>query len=613
MNLESIKGNFSNYIDYLNEEDKSKRKEDHSDSNIFATNEQINNEYGHISAEGLKDLVIEDGKITSKSKLNDLENVFPEAKDEDKDAVQQMANELINNKNFIKTFDKDNDERISTEELQAFINAVDEMDGTKGNLSFADVINGFMQLATNNIFSDKVKETQEALDKEKANNKQEKIEQKIDTTSTANQINIGRSSNLSNSNGTSATSAVDGNINEKNLDQLGTEELKNELTTASNTLEEKQAELAKIQNGENDVLKGLEKNIEQAYQNYQEQVKLVDEELAEKVDDTKNKIGAKDNEISQNNSAISMQKSSVISAESQYESAKNHTATLKNKLNSLTGKLGNIVGKIKAKIESMISSLKNKITRAEANEKRKKSNLEKAENKLSDLQDRDTSLKNDKTKLENQLTAYQEEIQAKKPQIAQYFQDYQNARENYSKQKAAMINEAQKVVENAQTYVNKINTAIQVKETSEQIKETTMQQYDDDTGNKILNTVMANIEGTDGNCLQNVTQTIEKVCNSKKKLGTNVTDIAKRLSGQEKGYEDISNNFEEVNIDRSELANLPAGCVVVWENGVPEPAQGHTAITDGKGGEYSNGHQNSMNYVDSAVDYRVFIPTGTEA
>ena len=613
MNLESIKSNFSNYLDYLNEAEKTKATKENSEANIFATKDEINKEYANISVNELKNLVVEDGKVISEEDLDALDNAIPkEEETKSKEAVlKQLTTELINNEEFIETFDKDNNNNISTEELQAFINAVDEMDGEEGNISISDIINGIVKIATGDFFSKKAEEVEAANENAKSENT-ETQEQKVDNSGVGNNVNIGRSGGISASSTTNTLTGVNSDINEKNLEQMGTEELKNELATANNTLEAKKEELTKIQTGENDTLKGLEKNIEQTYEKYQEQAKLVDEKLAEKVDETKNNISAKENEIRQNDSKISMQKTSVSSAENQYENAKNHTKSLKEKLESLTGKLGHVIKKIKAKLEKLISSLRSKIQRAEADENRKKSNVEKEKNKLTDLENNDIKLKNDKTKLENQLSAYQEEIQDKKPQIAQYFQDYQNAKDNYAQQKAAMIDAAQQTVEAAQTYVNKINTALKVKETSEEIKETTLQQYDDEAGSKILNTVMANLEGTDGNCLQSVTETIEKVCNSNKKLGTNVTDIAKRLSGNEAGYEDISNNFEEVNIDRGELANLPAGCVIVWENGIPEPAQGHTAITDGKGGEYSNGYQDSINYADSEVGYRVFIPTGIE-
>ena len=84
------------------------------------------------------------------------------------------------------------------------------------------------------------------------------------------------------------------------------------------------------------------------------------------------------------------------------------------------------------------------------------------------------------------------------------------------------------------------------------------------------------------------------------------------ISGNVAGYEDIAKDFKEVKVERSELKNLPAGCIIVWDrnNSSAAAAQsGHIVMTSGNGGGGISDHvEEPMHYLNSNVGYRVFIP-----
>ena len=136
-------------------------------------------------------------------------------------------------------------------------------------------------------------------------------------------------------------------------------ELQAELTKANNELGTKQKELNAIQDGSNTELKSLEENKEKAYEDYQEQLKLVDEELAEKVDTLKQDIDTKDQAINEKDQAITSQESSVANAETAYTNAQTNTQALEGRLSELQSKEGSEQDSAKkSKLSSLISGLK---------------------------------------------------------------------------------------------------------------------------------------------------------------------------------------------------------------------------------------------------------------
>ena len=89
------------------------------------------------------------------------------------------------------------------------------------------------------------------------------------------------------------------------------------------------------------------------------------------------------------------------------------------------------------------------------------------------------------------------------------------------------------------------------------------------------------------------------------------------LRGNVEGYEELASHFVEVEVERSELANLPAGAVVVWDNNangggsnVSDAGRkyGHISIALGDGRESSDHIQDQQ--VNRDAKYTVFYPIG---
>ncbi|MBR1753933.1 hypothetical protein IJ732_03775 [bacterium] len=72
---------------------------------------------------------------------------------------------------------------------------------------------------------------------------------------------------------------------------------------------------------------------------------------------------------------------------------------------------------------------------------------------------------------------------------------------------------------------------------------------------------------------------------------------------------DNNSSFKRVNVSRDELKNLPAGCIVVWQNGygfgTDFAKHGHVVITQGNGKATSDYVQNMKDY---GTEFAVFVP-----
>ena len=77
---------------------------------------------------------------------------------------------------------------------------------------------------------------------------------------------------------------------------------------------------------------------------------------------------------------------------------------------------------------------------------------------------------------------------------------------------------------------------------------------------------------------------------------------------QEAEVLDDNPKFKSVAVDRGDLRNLPAGCIVVWDR-TSNNEHGHISISLGDGMEASDHVQKQIVYNDG-IAYRVFVPVG---
>lgn len=108
---------------------------------------------------------------------------------------------------------------------------------------------------------------------------------------------------------------------------------------------------------------------------------------------------------------------------------------------------------------------------------------------------------------------------------------------------------------------------------------------------------VANAENTKGWCARGVNDTLQAVGLSEGEIrSASAYQCADKLAN--------SNNFKEVRVSKSDLKNLPAGCIICWDRN-QQHQHGHITITLGNGKEASD-HVTDL--IDLGTDFRVFVP-----
>lgn len=87
-----------------------------------------------------------------------------------------------------------------------------------------------------------------------------------------------------------------------------------------------------------------------------------------------------------------------------------------------------------------------------------------------------------------------------------------------------------------------------------------------------------------------------------RKIGVNLTGRSAYMAADQLAR---SNRFREVRVSRSQLRQLPAGAIVVWNRGPGKP-HGHISIANGRGQEASGRIRNQI--VNYPSTHRVFLP-----
>lgn len=129
--------------------------------------------------------------------------------------------------------------------------------------------------------------------------------------------------------------------------------------------------------------------------------------------------------------------------------------------------------------------------------------------------------------------------------------------------------------------------------------------YDADTCNKLANIAEKNALRTN-----TVKWCYHGVKDSLSKAGLNNGEITGGSAYQARGVLSNHNKFTPVTVDKKDLKNLPAGCVIVWNPFTDRKGKyhkdGHIAITLGDGREASDHVQNLV----IGETYSVFVPKG---
>jgi len=133
--------------------------------------------------------------------------------------------------------------------------------------------------------------------------------------------------------------------------------------------------------------------------------------------------------------------------------------------------------------------------------------------------------------------------------------------------------------------------------------------YNSKLGNSLANIAYENATSKNSKhrCLQGVRESLNKAGLIKGTMGGSAYQAAAVLDKDKK-------NFSEIKVAKSDLKNLPAGCIIVWDRNYvgtsPADKNGHITITLGNGGGACDRIEDKLFMLNTA--HRVFVPTGMD-
>ncbi len=123
--------------------------------------------------------------------------------------------------------------------------------------------------------------------------------------------------------------------------------------------------------------------------------------------------------------------------------------------------------------------------------------------------------------------------------------------------------------------------------------------YNPEVSENLAQTAMnvAKAENTTGWCAKGVNDALQEVGLSEGEIrSASAYQCADKLAN--------SANFKEVKVSKSDLKNLPAGCIICWDRN-DQHQDGHITVTLGNGLEASD---HICDLIDLGTDFRVFVP-----
>jgi len=387
------------------------------------------------------------------------------------------------------------------------------------------------------------------------------------------------------------------------LDNMTAEQLKQEK-------EKRQTNLNTSKSNLEQVTQDSQKSVDEAYKTYTDEMAKIDEEsakTAQQLQDAYDKISGFEKEIDNQNNIISGLKTDLNSAKSRETTASTKIADLESQLSYLEGANGeenNLQEQID-KVNSAIESAKEE--KEDAVREQEDINL-KIEEAQEIIRQQEEEIEAVNKEIEEFKTK-EAEILEKNTELQQYKASYEQAKTD----KETNIEKAQNEITKAQEELDEVEARINIQQYQEDKKEYVAGFYNADAGVNLAKNAL-NVDGTVGLCLGGVSKTLKATYGVGIPLGSAYM-AADYLRGNMAGSEELASHFVEVQVDRSELANLPAGAIVVWDNNqngggsnvsAAGRKHGHISIALGDGRESSDHIQNQI--VNRDANFTVFYP-----
>ena len=498
----------------------------------------------------------------------------------------EILNNLFEDTSFMTALDEDKSGDVDKEEISSFLSSINETDGDINNLSLEDIIAGIEQI-------------------------KEIIEGRSSSSPLGNVVRniVNRIFNPSQS-----KSEI---IQEKTLDNMTKDELNAELITSDFELTQKNNYLSSLYDGSESNIQAMNQNIENLYNSYLKNLETIDKDMAEQVDTLQKDIDTKEQEIKSKEQEIANQENIVSESETAYKNAVSHTQQLKSSLSALQATdTSNMDDAQISELNSKIAELQSKITEAEQAELEAKKTWDDSKTKLDELNQQRDSLQTELDNLNTQMTELETQINELYPSVQESLNKYKQAKEELENYKSEAISNAKSEVTAAQAYVNEVKTAINNLNNKDIKKEYSLDQknlYNAEAGSRLAEAA-STTRGTTGYCLGGVNDSLEEVYGQRLSFESAYMS-AEALRGNIEGYEELANHFVEVEVSRDELADLPAGAIVVWDNNTngggsnvsaSGKIHGHISIALGNGNESSDHIQAQT--VNRDAEYTVFYP-----
>ena len=578
-----------------------------------------NGETSSMSVDDLLSMDVKNGQFVTGDKNS--KNVESNQND-----LTSIINSYLKEEEVIKALDKDNSGNLSKNELTSFLNTIKGNDKNLEDISISDIYEASKQIDEGKF------ELEDDLEVEKESEASENKETKETEGTKSSENGSTESASGNGSNGGGGTggvggSGIGGSINgsqydlqaEGNYKGMEEPELNSKMSDAENGIKEGQEALNAVLNGTNEAVAQAKQNIDDAYNSYQEELKVLNETMAKELDEIKKAADEKEQQLNEKKMEVCEQNNTVNECKSNYESAVSTRQSLESTLSSLQSALSGAEEEDKDAIEAQIASVEAQLEAAKAKEEETKTKLDEAKTKLETLKQQQTTLQTEKTTIDQQEMAKNQEIAMEYPQLAEKQTAYNEAKTAYDSVKATEESEANKLIDHNQNIKNNIQAEFTRRDNEDKEKENTTSikgAYDEDLGQKIAE-FAKNTLGSTGLCLAGVHNTLTKA------LGIKGLSLpfgsaymaADFLRGDKEGYESVAQHFKEVKMPLD--SNLPVGSIIVWDKGGNSSVSnlgkqhGHISIylgTDANGNlKESSDHIGNVN-TNRGTKYTVFIP-----
>lgn len=373
--------------------------------------------------------------------------------------MQEIINGALKDEEVKKSIDSNNDGKLDEDEIKNFLNSIGSLDDNKDDLSLEDIFKAFEETTEINQTTENRPEINNTCTTDNTGGG--------GTVQNSNPTS-GGTSGANKSGSTSGKSAVDST--EKNIENMTESELENELKDANNDINNKESNLKSILDGNDEKIKELEEAANSAYSALQEELSNVNKELSLELNNCKDAISSKEKEINETEISIEKQKTTVSNAQAAYDNEVSKKASLESAKSALESSSDSeLSDSQKSDKKSKLSQIKNEL--AQIDIEGKKQALETAKEKLEELENKKDSLINDpanglnalnknKTEIENKISTLSEES----PELSGLLSNYQTAQNALDSAKEQAKDTAIQELKDSREYMEKVQKALNQKE-----------------------------------------------------------------------------------------------------------------------------------------------------